>query len=676
MSNNTESEVRDTTKKKAKAAVRVGAIVLLAAVAVVFLFRSGVRATTALCPSGTPCVSTYGYDNARNNVNPNETVLKASNLFNTAPTIQTSGDLNGTVYGQPLYVPGLDVGGNTKSGLFVATEENWVYGLDATAIGTNLWTPLNLNNSGETAVPDDILDGGAGCSNIPAEVGVTGTPVIDVDPSSKQPQLMYVVSTHYAPATGIVQRLNAISITDGTLKYHFNISANLSYFSAENENQRAGLALMHDSNHDPVVFVSWGSHCDAPTDGFNGRVAAFELATSGGTTSFSLVGDFSTTPTDSDNDYPDEGGVWMSGAAPAIDDGDGSADGDVYLAVGNGGWNGTHKFGQSALRLRLDVTAMTLNEKGFYTPGQWSILNDGSDPNCSTNGIGALYLPHPLGGTLCLPSGDYDFGSGGVTLAYPVGSSYTGPSPVMLSGGKTGIIYALDPAQMLLNTTADSATSACTTGTGGQAVDCLTGIELPNPLGSQPDNGDRCSMAFWDGPSGTGQTPVNAFYVAGATDVSSNGTGQVRAWQMKNDGTFTVLPEYGTVNYPTVSTGTATPYPGACPVISWNSAGGTHAADAILWILDTSNFQTSTQTQAARVGLYAYTALPNSSTHVIGLANSWAGDTTHGPGASKFMVPTVVNGYIYVAGQKPNVTCSDVFDDSTHACKGQIVSWH
>jgi hypothetical protein len=675
MGNITAPEIKNTTKKTAKAAVRIGAIFLLIAVALVFLVRSGLRATTTVCGSGTPCVTTYGYDNARNNVNPNESVLSANTLFSTPPTVQVSGDLNGTVYGQPLYVKGLMVGNNPKNGLFVATEENWVYGLDADHIDSssaNLWTPLNLNTNvgaNETALPDDELS--TTCFTIPAEVGVTGTPVIDVDPNSKQPLLMYVVSKHYNHVThAITQWLNAIDITAGTLKYSYKITGNLTNFSDQNQNQRAGLALMHDGIHDPLVVVTWGSHCDSPIDGYNGRVVVFELADFGSGIQFMPQGDFSTTPADTqDGDYPGRGGAWMSGAAPAID-GDGSSNSDVYLSVGNGSWDNTaDKFGESALMLRLDLTTMKLEEKGFYTPGQWNILNGGSGNNCPS--MGALHRPHPSNDDLCLPSGDWDFGSGGVTLAVPVGSSYQGPPTVMLSGGKSGIVYALSPTQMTNNGSADSNTSACTT---SYAIDCITAIRLPNPISMLiPDSGDRCSMAFWDGPS---TNSVNAIYVAGATDVSSaDNTGQVRAWQMNSNGGFNTAPQFGTVNYPGISTGTPTPYPGACPVISWDHTSSTGRAHAILWILDTSKFQQAGQDTAGPVALYAYYAVPDPTTHAISMTG-WAGDPTNGPGASKFMVPTVANGYVYVAGQKigHNITCTDVLDGT--GCLGQIVSWH
>lgn len=153
-----------------------------------------------ICPADAPyaaaqecslgCVPTYGYDASRDNVNPNESILKATSLGSLTPT--NSPDLSGIVYAQPLYVSQASIKINgqltTKNALFVATAENYVYALDADNINSAnpLWsTPLNVGT--ETAVPDSYLPNA--CANISPEVGITGTPVIDTGAN-----LLYVVS--------------------------------------------------------------------------------------------------------------------------------------------------------------------------------------------------------------------------------------------------------------------------------------------------------------------------------------------------------------------------------------------------------------------------------------------------------------------------------------------------
>jgi hypothetical protein len=95
-------------------------------------------------------------------------------------------------------------------------------------------------------------------------------------------------------------------------------------------------------------------------------------------------------------------------------------------------------------------------------------------------------------------------------------------------------------------------------------------------------------------------------------------------------------------------------------VVSWNSGGGA-VGDALLWILDTSGHG------SGPAKLYAYQAVPPLSGGQFSL--KWS-DTTNGPSPTKFMVPTVINGHVYVGGQKPGATCS------VGSCLGRVVSWH
>ncbi len=103
-------------------------------------------------------------------------------------------------------------------------------------------------------------------------------------------------------------------------------------------------------------------------------------------------------------------------------------------------------------------------------------------------------------------------------------------------------------------------------------------------------------------------------------------------------------------------------YPGSSPVISWNANGGSQN-DAILWILDTSGIPGTNP--VAKLYAYQAVAQPKGSQ----FKPLWS-DTSNGPLPTKFMVPTVVNGYVYVGGQKPGATCS------AGSCIGRVVSWH
>lgn len=105
-------------------------------------------------------------------------------------------------------------------------------------------------------------------------------------------------------------------------------------------------------------------------------------------------------------------------------------------------------------------------------------------------------------------------------------------------------------------------------------------------------------------------------------------------------------------------------YPGSSPVITWNSGTGGLNTDAVVWILATSGYANGPSPGPAK--LYAYTALPSLSGQFTQL---WH-DTASGPTATKFTVPTIVNGHVYVGGQKPGAACA------AGSCTGRVVAWH
>ena len=589
----------------------------------VLLPKPAATSGTSQCSLG--CVTTYGYDTARENVNPAETILKARTLSTLTATM--SPDLNGIVYAQPLYISQINIAGqsNPVNALFVATEENWVYALDGDNLSNPPFWSVDLNNAGETPVPDNLLPDG--CINIPPEVGITGTPVIDTGTN-----LMYLVSKNF-DGTNVHQRLNVLNLADGTAAATaLDIGSVIgSSFVADNQNQRAGLALASQGSISggPLVYVAWGSHCDERP--YTGMLAAFHLV-SGSLQLSAFFNDESSSGT--------RAGIWMSGVAPAVHAS------DVYMATGNGSFSAGSQYGQSVIRVHDTNNAIAVT--GSYTPNAWNILNHGSGTNC-TSPL-QMPAPYPPGTTIC-SSNDFDLGSGGVLLARPVGSGYL-PSDanfLVIGAGKEGVFYVLDPSEM--SNSGPDITDPCSTGTGGQTIQCMGAIQLPLPCCGDKDYGSRGSPAFW---AGSPKFVENVLYVAGSLD------SEIRSYQMAagGGGTFNTAQMFGYAPAPRGSN--RLPYPGSSPVITWNSNGGSNL-DAILWILDTSGVSGSP------AELFAYQAVP--STAGGQFSQKWE-DITNGPLPSKFMVPTVINGHVYVGGKKPNSACSP------GSCLGQIVSWH
>jgi hypothetical protein len=125
-------------------------------------------------------VTTYHYDNLRTGWNRSETSLAASTFpsnFGVLATVQ----LDDQVDAQPLVVPNLKIGGKLHNVVYVATESNSIYAIDASSgqilIESNLGPP----------VPERL-----GCTNNGPNLGITGTPVVDV-----KAHRLFVVAQHF-----------------------------------------------------------------------------------------------------------------------------------------------------------------------------------------------------------------------------------------------------------------------------------------------------------------------------------------------------------------------------------------------------------------------------------------------------------------------------------------------
>jgi hypothetical protein len=137
----------------------------------------------ATCPVALAAVNvtTQHNDNSRTGANLNETILTPANVneaqFGKLFTLPVDGD----IYAQPLYLSGVAIGGTQHNVVFVATEHDSVFAFDADALGPPLWTASFLGPN-VTSVPSKGFVGNPlGNIDITPEVGITGTPVIDLD---------------------------------------------------------------------------------------------------------------------------------------------------------------------------------------------------------------------------------------------------------------------------------------------------------------------------------------------------------------------------------------------------------------------------------------------------------------------------------------------------------------
>jgi hypothetical protein len=318
-------------------------------------------------------VTTYHNDPARTGQNVQETLLTPENVMATTFGKLYTVPVDGYVFAEPLYLPGVNIGGGTHNVLYVVTGHDSVYALDADTGALYAQVSL-IPSGGRTVLPADIA---VDCTDQVPEIGITGTPVIDP-----------VSGTLYVVAKAIVaghayQYLHALDT--GTLAEKFggpvNIQASVPGtgenskngvvpFNVLQENQRPALLL--ENGH---VILTFGSHCDL--DPWHGWVMSYGAAT------LAQEAVFNTTPNGS------EAGIWMSGGGPAAD-----TAGDIFFSTGNGTWDGSTDFGDSILKLG-GPSGGTFAVLDYFTPFNQASLEI-NDNDVASGGV----VPLPS-----LPSG-------------------------------------------------------------------------------------------------------------------------------------------------------------------------------------------------------------------------------------------------------------------------------
>jgi len=254
------------------------------------------------------------------------------------------------VYSQPLIVTGVRIGGGTHDVVYITTVSNSVYAFDANDIRNA--APLWHVNFG---TPANVNDFAFGCTDINGNMGIMGTPVID-----KQRGVLYVVALTRLQ-DHFVQRLHALDITTGVDLPGSPVPIEAPEFNPLMQNQRPALALANGQ-----IYVGYSSHCDK--EPYHGFLIAYDAA------SLRQTGVFNTTPTG------EEGSIWQSGQAPAVDD-----RGDIYVVTANGSYDGVKNFGESFLKLDPHLHLLD-----WFTPTNHAYL-DSIDADLDSSG--AMLVP-------------------------------------------------------------------------------------------------------------------------------------------------------------------------------------------------------------------------------------------------------------------------------------------
>jgi outer membrane protein assembly factor BamB len=318
--------VRDPRLK----AVGLAGLPLLILSAGLYLASCNSKSTTGSNPGGCPpsppnmlanAVTTYHNDNARTGQNLNESTLSPAKVnpssFGKLCVILADGEVDA----QPLYLSNVSIPNQgTRKVLYVASEHGSVYAFDADT-GASLWQ-ISTALLGETTSDD------RGCGQVTPEIGITSTPVIDLNAGPNG--TIYVVAMSKDASGNYHQRLHALNLTTGAEEFGGpreiqgsypgsgdNSSGGNVIFDPGQQLERPGLLLLNG-----MIYTTWGSHCDIRP--YTGWIMGYDENT------LAQVTVLNVTPNGN------EGSFWMSGTAPAAD-----ANGNIFALDANGTFDAT-----------------------------------------------------------------------------------------------------------------------------------------------------------------------------------------------------------------------------------------------------------------------------------------------------------------------------------------------
>src|SRR6266700_793989 len=325
--------------------------VVCAGVAATVMALAVLAAVTGALPPGRAALAraddvTASLDNLRSGWDPNEPGLSPSvvgggtfgQVFSTA--------VNGQVYAQPLVV------GST---VIVATENDWVYGLNATTGAVewsdSLGTPYNITT----------------CGDLTPNIGVTGSPIYD--PANGNVYLIAQIMRSSGPA----YRLYGINAQTGGITKRRWIGGSPTNdpsisFNGAQQLERPGLLLMNG-----WVYAAFGSHCDH--NPYVGFVVGAQLSSSS-----------ETLWTDESGVTDNQAGIWHAGGGLMSD-----GPGRIFFTSGNGispppgpGTSPPGQLAESTVRLAVQSNG-SLAAQDFFSPANAPSL-DAADTDLGSGG--------------------------------------------------------------------------------------------------------------------------------------------------------------------------------------------------------------------------------------------------------------------------------------------------
>jgi hypothetical protein len=336
-------------------------------------------------------ISTSRVDNVRDGANTQETLLTPANVNKNGFGHLFSAPVDYVVMGQPLYVPNVTISGTVHNVIYVATQADSVYAIDAAA-GTQLWW-VNFTNPAAGIVTAQTANGTLPCGTGYGydQEGIIGTPVIDTHNST-----MYLVAKTVVNGT-VEHNLHALDIATGDdlpgspvpIVAQTTYGKKVTNFTSLHQKNRPGLLLLNG-----VIYAAFGSNgCN---DDSSGWVLSYDENTLAQLAIF--------------NTSPDHGltSIWQTGTGIAADE-----DNNIYVETAES-CDTCYDIPQGAtysntvLKLTPDLTVAD-----YFTPFDVQFLNSNDEDLSST---GVLILPDQDG-------------------TYP---------HELVAGGKQGFVYLLD----------------------------------------------------------------------------------------------------------------------------------------------------------------------------------------------------------------------------------------
>jgi outer membrane protein assembly factor BamB len=450
-------------------------------------------------------VLTYHNDNARTGLCAHETILTPRNVNSRDFGKIAFLSVQGLVDAEPLYVSQLTLARRKHNVVFVVTEHDLVYAFDADTYA-QLWQVSLLG-------PDESTSDDRGCGQVKPEIGVTSTPVIDLQAGPHG--AIYVVAMSKDSSGKYFQRLHALDITTGaelddspqTIEATYPGSAIPNSngqvdFDPKQYKERAGLLLLNG-----VVYTSWASHCDF--DPYTGWIIGFDARTLKQTSVLNIMPNGS------------EGAIWMSGAGLAAD-----SSGNIYFLAGNGTFD------------------TTLNSQGFPEKGDYG----NAFMKLSTAGgqlsVSDYFVMH---NAVEESRKDLDLGSGGAMVLPDLPGNSRKTLHLAVGAGKDDIIYVVNRDSMgKFNPSNDRAIYQAVPRTGNDDSEGLggTGGVFAAPAyfnhtlyyGAVDDSlrAFKIANARVVSPAAS-KTTVTFGYPGATPSISANGTRDAIVWAVENN---------------------------------------------------------------------------------------------------------------------------------------------